>query len=114
MSRIEHPNWEQVWLAEAIRIAEETGPLDDTQALARVQRLPMPERDKLLERAWQLGQRLGWTAQLEHLRDAGWWLLLLWPAAWWPWPTACCFQCWPMGAASTLPVALCLRWVFMH
>lgn len=77
MSRTEHPHWEQVWLAEAIRIAEEAGPLDDTQALARAQRLPLPERDKLLERAWQLGQRLGWTTQMERMRDSGWLLLLL-------------------------------------
>ena len=77
MSRTLQAHWEQVWLAEAVRLSEEAGPLDDTQALAKVQRLPVSERDKLLERAWQLGQRLGWTTQLERMRDAGWWLLLL-------------------------------------
>lgn len=77
MSRAEHPRWEQVWLAETVRLAEETGPLDDTQTLARLQRLSLSERDKLLHRAWQLGQRLGWTAQLQRLRDFGWLLLLV-------------------------------------
>ncbi len=77
MSREAHLRWEQVWLAEAVRLAEEAGPLDDSQALARAQRLPATEKDQLLERAWLLGQRLGWTAQMKRVRDAGWLLLLL-------------------------------------
>ena len=77
MSRVDYARWEQVWLAEAIRLAEESGPLDDSLALARVQRLSLPERDKLLDRAWQLGQRLGWPEQFKRLREFGWLLALL-------------------------------------
>lgn len=69
--------WEKVWLADAVRLAEDTGPMDDAQILARLQGLPASEHDKLLERAWLLAKRLGWVTQLERMRDAGWLLLLL-------------------------------------
>lgn len=69
--------WQLVWLADAVRLAEEAGPLDDSQTLTRVQRLPLSAREKMLERAWLLGHRLGWTSRLERVRDGGWLMLLL-------------------------------------
>ena len=71
----------QVWVAEAVQLIEQNGPLDDTQALARAHRSALPMREQLRERAWLLGERLGLVAQLERWRGAAWLLALLAAAA---------------------------------
>ena len=71
----------QVWVAEAVQLIEQNGPLDDTQALARAHRSALPMREQLRERAWLLGERLGLVAQLERWRGAAWLLVLLAAAA---------------------------------
>ena len=62
-------------MALAVREIERTGPLDDADALAEAMRLhPQPEQrqERLRERAWLLGQRLGLDTHLAHWRDAAW------------------------------------------
>ncbi|MGP1630507.1 MAG: DUF2868 domain-containing protein [Giesbergeria sp.] len=72
---------ESVWVAQAVQCIEEQGPLDDTQALARALRSQGGQADRLLERAWLLGERLGLVEQLARWREAAWLLLLLAAAA---------------------------------
>ena len=64
----------QTWMALAVREIERSGPLDDADALAEAMRLhPQPQQqERLRERAWLLGQRLGLDAHLAHWRDAAW------------------------------------------
>lgn len=72
---------EAVWIAEAVQCIEEQGPLDDAQALAHVLRSPGGHEERLRERAWLLGERLGLVAQLTRWREAAWLLVLLAAAA---------------------------------
>lgn len=65
----------QTWMALAVREIERSGPLDDTDALAEAMRLhpqPQERQERLRERAWLLGQRLGLDTHLAHWRDAAW------------------------------------------
>lgn len=71
----------QVWVAEAVQLIEQNGPLDDSQALARAHRSGLSLREQLRERAWLLGERLGLAAQLARWRGAAWLLALLLAAA---------------------------------
>ncbi|MBK7718294.1 MAG: DUF2868 domain-containing protein [Simplicispira sp.] len=71
----------QVWVAEAVQLIEQNGPLDDAQALARAHRSGLSLREQLRERAWLLGERLGLAAQLARWRGAAWLMALLLAAA---------------------------------
>ena len=65
----------QTWIALAVREIERSGPLDDADALAQAMRLhpqPQQRQERLRERAWLLGQRLGLDTHLAHWRDAAW------------------------------------------
>ena len=62
----------EVWMALAVREIERAGPLDDTHAMAEAVRLHTSPQERLRERAWLLGQRLGLDAHLAHGRDAAW------------------------------------------
>jgi hypothetical protein len=73
--------FEQIWVAQAVALIEQAGPLDDAQALARVQRSGQTLREQLRERAWLLGERLGLAAQLDRWRGAAWLLVLVVAAA---------------------------------
>lgn len=59
-------------MALAVREIERTGPLDDAHAMAEAVRLHANPQERLGERAWLLGQRLGLEVQLAHWRDASW------------------------------------------
>ncbi len=65
------------WVAEAVQLIEQEGPLDDSQVLLRAQRSHAAPNEQLGERAWLLGDRLGLLAQLARWREAGWLLLVL-------------------------------------
>lgn len=69
------------WLAEALQLIEQDGPLDDSQVLLRAQRSHAAPKEQLGERTWLLGERLGLVAQLARWREAGWLLLVLAAAA---------------------------------
>ena len=65
----------QTWMALAVRAIERSGPLDDADALAEAMRLhpqAQQRQERLRERAWLLGQRLGLDTHLAHWRDAAW------------------------------------------
>lgn len=65
----------QTWIALAVRAIERSGPLDDADALAEAMRLhpqAQQRQERLRERAWLLGQRLGLDTHLAHWRDAAW------------------------------------------
>lgn len=62
-----------VWVAHAIELIEETGSLEDEQAMAQAFRTHKGARERLLERAWVLGQRLGLDSEIER------WKILQWP-----------------------------------
>lgn len=62
----------EVWMALAVRDIEQTGPLDDAQALAQAARLPAAPQQRLRERAWLLGQRLGLAVQMARWHEAAW------------------------------------------
>jgi hypothetical protein len=59
----------EVLVAQAIRLIEETGPLEDSEAMNRAFRDKSGREDRLIERAWVLGQRLKLTAEIERWRD---------------------------------------------
>lgn len=62
-------------MALAVRAIERSGPLDDADALAEAMRLhpqAQQRQERLRERAWLLGQRLGLDTHLAHWRDAAW------------------------------------------
>lgn len=65
----------QTWIALAVRAIERSGPLEDADALAEAMRLhpqAQQRQERLRERAWLLGQRLGLDTHLAHWRDAAW------------------------------------------
>lgn len=62
-----------VWIAHTIELIEEVGPLDDEQAMAQAFRMHTGAQERLLERAWSLGQRLGLDREIER------WKILQWP-----------------------------------
>ena len=62
----------EVWMALAVRDIEQTGPLDDAHALAEAARLQAAPQQRLRERAWLLGQRLGLAAQMARWHEAAW------------------------------------------
>lgn len=59
-------------MAHAVQDIEQAGPLDDAQALAEAARLHAAPEQRLRERAWLLGQRLGLQAQMARWHEAGW------------------------------------------
>lgn len=61
-------------MVHAVRALEQTGPLDDAQAMAEAFARHTHPQARLRERAWLLGQRLGLPAQMARWRDAAWWL----------------------------------------
>ncbi len=73
--------WQAVWVAEAVQCIEEQGPLDDAHALARALGTEGRQEDRLRERAWLLGERLGLLDQLARWREAAWVLLVVAAAA---------------------------------
>lgn len=62
----------EVWMALAVRDIEQTGPLDDAHALAEAARLQTAPQQRLRERAWLLGQRLGLAQQMARWHEAAW------------------------------------------
>ncbi|NMM82340.1 hypothetical protein B2J86_15620 [Acidovorax sp. SRB_14] len=62
----------EVWMALAVRGIEQDGPLDDAHALAEAARLQAAPQQRLRERAWLLGERLGLVAQMARWREAAW------------------------------------------
>lgn len=72
MAPIAKTAFTQVWMALAVREIERTGPLDDADAMAEAVRLHARPQERLRERAWLLGQRLGLETHLAHWRDAAW------------------------------------------
>ena len=65
----------QTWMALAVREIERSGPLDDSEAMAQAMRLhpqPQDRQQRLCERAWLLGQRLGLDVHLAYWRDGAW------------------------------------------
>ncbi len=62
-----------VWIAHAIELIEEVGPLDDEQAMAQAFKKHTGAQDRLLERAWSLGKKLGLDREIER------WKILQWP-----------------------------------
>lgn len=62
----------EVWMATAVQIIEQTGPLDDAAAFSEAARRHSAPQLRLRERAWLLGQRLGLAAQMLRWRDAAW------------------------------------------
>ena len=97
----------EVWMALAVRDIEQTGPLDDAQALAEAARLQSTPQQHLRERAWLLGQRLGLAAQMARWHEAAWLLgailALAWSATWCGQPPLCwCWArcCWPLPFAN--------------
>lgn len=69
------------WLAEALQLIEQDGPLDDSQALLRAQRSHAAPQEQVRERTWLLSERLGLVVQLARWREVGWLLLVLGAAA---------------------------------
>ena len=60
----------QTWMALAVRAIERSGPLDDADALAEAMRLhpqAQQRQERLRERAWLLGQRLGLDTHLAYV-----------------------------------------------
>ena len=62
-----------VWVAHAIELIEETGSLEDEHAMAQAFSKHKDTHERLLERAWVLGQRLGLDREIER------WRILQWP-----------------------------------
>lgn len=81
MTRVAHSPFATAWLAEALQLIEQDGPLDDSQELARAQRCHAAPREQLHERTWLLGERLGLVAQLTRWHEAAWLLIVLAAAA---------------------------------
>ena len=62
----------QTWMALAVREIERSGPLDDSAVMAEAMRRHSHPQERLRERAWLLGQRLGLDTHMAHWRDAAW------------------------------------------
>ena len=58
-----------VMVAQTIRLIEETGPLEDSEAMSQAFRNKAGREDRLIERAWVLGQRYKLGAEMERWRD---------------------------------------------
>ena len=81
MTQVMRSPFATAWLAEALQLIEQEGPLDDSQELARAQRSAAAPRNQLHERTWLLGERLGLVAQLARWAEAAWLLVVLAAAA---------------------------------
>lgn len=75
------PPFASAWLAEALQLIEQEGPLDDAQELLRAHRSHAAAPEQLRERTWLLAERLGLAQQLARWREAAWLLLVLAAAA---------------------------------
>lgn len=56
-------------VAQTVRLIEDTGPLEDSEAMNHAFRDKAGREDRLLERAWMLGRRFGLDAEIERWRD---------------------------------------------
>lgn len=61
-----------IWIAHAVKSIEESGPLEDDQAMAQSFSRCTGTQDRLLERAWILGERLGLDRQIARLKTLQW------------------------------------------
>jgi hypothetical protein len=69
-------SFEDAVIAEAVQQVEETGPLDDAQALREAMALHVDGAGRILERARRLGERIGLQDELARARAASPWILL--------------------------------------
>jgi hypothetical protein len=58
-----------ILVAQTVRLIEEAGPLEDSEAMNHAFRTRSGREERLLERAWALGQRLKLNAEIERWRD---------------------------------------------
>lgn len=63
-------------ITEAVQLVEETGPLDDAQAMREAMALRSDGRGRIIERQRLLGQRIGLLNELERARAWAPWVLL--------------------------------------
>ncbi|MEZ7882086.1 MAG: DUF2868 domain-containing protein, partial [Brachymonas denitrificans] len=63
-------------VAYAIQAIESDGPLDDSAILPAAHAARSDRMERVLERAWLLGQRLGLPAEWERWRHLGLWVML--------------------------------------
>jgi hypothetical protein len=63
-------------LIEAVRLIEDTGPLDDAQALREAARLERDAPGRIARRARLLGERIGLVAEIDRARVWAPWVLL--------------------------------------
>ncbi|MFS2166569.1 DUF2868 domain-containing protein, partial [Variovorax sp. Varisp62] len=63
-------------ITEAIRWTEQTGPLDDAQALRTAASHTADAHEQIVERALRLGERIGLQAELARTRHWAPWVLL--------------------------------------
>lgn len=68
-SRHDRSRLSDVMVAQAIRLIEESGPLEDSNAMSQAFRSKSGREERLIERAWWLGQRLRLDAEIERWRD---------------------------------------------
>jgi len=66
-----------VMLTQTVRLIEESGPLEDSEAMGHAFRGKSGREDRLIERAWVLGQRLKLNVEIERWRDLA---LYVWTA----------------------------------
>ena len=63
-------------VAHAIQAIESDGPLDDSAILPAAHAARSDRMERVLERAWLLGQRLGLPAEWARWRHLGGWIML--------------------------------------
>lgn len=63
-------------ITEAIRWTEEKGPLDDAQAMRTAASRSADAHARIMSRALQLGERIGFQSELARIRQWGPWVLL--------------------------------------
>ncbi|OUM02871.1 DUF2868 domain-containing protein [Variovorax sp. JS1663] len=71
-----HFSFQDAVIAEAVQQVEETGPLDDAQAMREAIALRSDGAGRILERARRLGQRIGLQDEWARARAASPWILL--------------------------------------
>ncbi len=67
---------ERLSVAHAIEAIEAEGPLDDSAILPAAHAARTERMERVLERAWMLGQRLGLPAEWQRWRHLGVWVML--------------------------------------
>ncbi|MDM0104030.1 DUF2868 domain-containing protein [Variovorax sp. J22R24] len=72
-----HPSpFQDATITEAVQLVEETGPLDDTQAMREAMSLQQDPVRRIVERARVLGQRIGLESEWARARSWSPWVLL--------------------------------------